>query len=102
VRALKAANRRCSVVDPAGGSRPIWRATDMPSGTATLPTIRPSSTRTRSIPSSSTRAPVGSTPHSGPVIVAVAVQCTAARPSSATVERTVTAKSGNAVNSSSK
>jgi hypothetical protein len=73
-----------------------------PSGTASLRTIRSSCTVSKSIPSMSMCAPVGSTPISGPVIVAVAFQCTATLSPSATVVCTVSAKSGNAVNSSVK
>ena len=102
VRTLKAANIRCSSAEPASGTSPIWRASAIPSGTASLRTILPSSTRRRSIPSSSMCAPVGSRLQSCPVIVAVAFQCTATLSSWATVVWTVSEKSGNAVNSSVK
>ena len=50
----------------------------------------------------SMRAPVGSTPHSGPRSVPAAVQCTAERSPSATRRWTSSAKSGNAANISVK
>ena len=48
------------------------------------------------MPSKVTRAPVGSTPHSDPRCVPTAVQCTAERSPSVTVDRTSSAKSGKA------
>ena len=54
------------------------------------------------MPSKFTRAPVGSTPHSDPRCVPTAVQCTAERSPSVTVERTSSAKSGKAAKNSVK
>ena len=101
---LNSLNARASAGEPSAGIIPIWRANAIESLNASLATIRSSSICRTSQPSSSRRAPLGSSPLNGvsPQNVPVARQRTAARPLSTTMSCTCRSRSGTAPNSAVK